>query len=90
MVSENKKLLSLLSLGCLFFSGVFADYTPEALADQVTSLPGAENLDFSFNQFSGYLTIGGSKNMHYWMAESMGDPKNDPIAFWTNGVRFSS
>jgi hypothetical protein len=45
-------------------------YTPEALADQITNLPGAENLDVTFNQFSGYLNIpgasGNSKFMHYW------------------------
>ena len=34
-----------------------AAYTPEALADQVTNLPGAEGLDITFNQFSGYLTV---------------------------------
>lgn len=66
-------------------SAAVADYTPEALADQITSLPGAENLSFNFNQFSGYITINGTKNMHYWLVESQNDPANDPIAFWTNG-----
>lgn len=23
--------------------------------------------------------------MHYWFVESMNDPANDPVAFWTNG-----
>jgi hypothetical protein len=41
-------------------------YTQEALADQVTSLPGAENLDINFNHFSGYLTVAETKQMHYW------------------------
>ena len=62
-----------------------AEYTPEAVADQVTNLPGAEKLDFNFNQFSGYLQVNGSKNMHYWMVESMNDPATDPVTFWTNG-----
>ena len=46
-------------------------YTSEALADQIINLPGASNLEVSFNQFSGYLNIEGlsgekSKFMHYW------------------------
>ena len=80
------------------FVGLFAagmsnaqqQYTPEALADQVVNLPGSENLDIKFNQFSGYLSIPGttgqlSKKMHYWLVESMSNPATDPIALWTNG-----
>lgn len=78
-----KKAIALSALAAL--PVVSADYTPEALADQVVNLPGAENLDFNFNQFSGYLKVNGTKNMHYWMVESQRDPATDPIAFWTNG-----
>ncbi len=65
-------------------------YTEAALKDQVTNLPGAENLSITFNQFSGYLDIPGgsgekSKHMHYWFVESMNEPTTDPLAFWTNG-----
>jgi hypothetical protein len=57
----------------------------------------------SFNQFSGYiprqfppllfssrsqLLLVGGKMMHYYFVESMNDPTNDPIAFWTNGFSF--
>jgi carboxypeptidase C (cathepsin A) len=59
-------------------------YTNEALNDQVKNLPGAENLNVAFNQFSGYLPVG-TKNMHYWYVESQNNPSTDPIAFWTNG-----
>ena len=40
-------------------------YSNDALADQIQSLPGADNLDFDFNQFSGYLAVGEAltKNM---------------------------
>jgi len=59
-------------------------YSSDALKDQVTSLPGLTD-EINFNQFSGYLTVGSSKNMHYWMVEAVNDPATAPIAFWTNG-----
>lgn len=64
----SKSALFLVACALLANSGVA--YTPEALADQITNLPGAEKLDIKFNQFSGYLNIpgnnGNSKYMHYW------------------------
>lgn len=63
----------------------WAEYSPDALKDQIDALPGSEHLDVDFNQFSGYLTVGGTKNMHYWLVESTKDAKNDPVVFWTNG-----
>ena len=66
-----------------------ATYTPAALADQITNLPGTALLNITFNQFSGYLAIpgadGNSKQMHYWLVESINDPATDPLSFWTNG-----
>lgn len=41
----------------------YADYTEQALKDQIANLPGAEDLNVDFNQFSGYLKVGGTKNM---------------------------
>ena len=38
-------------------------YTEEALKDQISSLPGSEDLTIDFNQFSGYLKVGDTKNM---------------------------
>ena len=52
-------------------------YTSEALADQVTNMPGAEGLDIKFNQFSGYLNVNGSKELHYWLVESENDPVSE-------------
>jgi len=76
---------TLLSLALL--AKLSAAYTPEALADQIINLPGAENLKIPFNQFSGYLSVPGvaTKNLHYWMVESLSNPATDPVAFWTNG-----
>ena len=48
------------------YSAAAAEYTPEALSDQITSLPGAENLEINFNQFSGYIKVNNTKNLHYW------------------------
>lgn len=60
-------------------------YSNDALMDQVKNLPGSENLNVDFNQFSGYLTVDKTKHMHYWFVESTNDAKNDPVVFWTNG-----
>ncbi len=64
--------------------GANVSYTPEALADQVTYLPG---LTFTptFNHFSGYLEVAPTRHIHYWYIESMNDPSTDPVVFWTNG-----
>jgi carboxypeptidase C (cathepsin A) len=60
-------------------------YTEEALLDQVTELPGL-NYPIKFNQFSGYLTLSGTKkNIHYWLTESETNPETAPLVFWTNG-----
>ena len=57
------------AVSCLGVS-VLADYTQEALNDQIVSLPGTEDLEINFKQFSGYLQVSDSKNLHYWMVES--------------------
>ena len=80
------KLAQIFSLVCALGAVATAiDYTPEALADQVLNLPGTEALDIKFNQFSGFIKVNGTKNLHYWFVESVKDPVADPLAFWTNG-----
>ena len=59
-------------------------YSPEALTDQVTSLPGALSPLMS-HQFSGYLDITDTKALHYMYFESERDPETDSVIFWTNG-----
>lgn len=62
-------------------------YTPEALADEITDMPGLD-YDINFRQFSGYLHLKNTtKYIFYWYTESQRDPANDPVAYWTN-VRF--
>lgn len=80
-------------LPLLFQFGALTNcYTEDADRDRIIKLPGTELLSANFNQFSGYLSVTGymaqgekTKNLHYWFVESMGNPLQDPIAFWTNG-----
>lgn len=79
---------NLLGIVIASFLATSFGYTPEALADQITSLPGLKDT-INFNHFSGYLDIPGSsglsKHIHYWLVESTGNPSTDPVTFWTNG-----
>lgn len=60
------------------------EYTKEALADEITSLPGLDQ-NLTFRQFSGYLPITESKNIFYWYVEAAEKPEEAPLVFWTNG-----
>ena len=53
-------------------------------ADEVTSLPGWSG-PLPSRQFSGYLDVGASKHLHYWLVESEGAPSTDPTVLWLNG-----
>ena len=76
-------------IGLFLLVGARADYTPAALRDKVAALPGAEALNLTFNQFSGYLLVDGAQPgsiaVHYWFVESTRDPATDPLILWTNG-----
>lgn len=58
-------------------------YTDKALSDQIISLPRSTPL--LSNQFSGFLDITDSKNLHYMYFESERSPETDSVVFWTNG-----
>ena len=53
------------------------------MTDEITSLPGAPK--FLSRQYSGFLPISASKDIHYYYIESERNPVNDTIVFWTNG-----
>jgi carboxypeptidase C (cathepsin A) len=59
-------------------------YTRSALVDQVKELPGATSSLLS-NHFSGFLSIGNGKFIHYVHIESEREPNVDSVVFWTNG-----
>ena len=58
-------------------------YTDDAQKDQIISLPGL-NFQPDFNQFSGYIPVSDTRNIHYWYIESSNNPSTDPVVFWTS------
>jgi len=56
----------------------------EITKDEIKSLPGWDGA-LPSRQFSGYLDIGVSKHMHYWLVECENDPKTAPTVLWLNG-----
>lgn len=59
--------------------------------DLVTSLPGFENLTWSFKVYSGFLDVPGPLNgydslkIHYQFQESQRTPASDPVVAWNQG-----
>jgi len=53
-------------------------------ADEVMSLP-LLNVTIDWKHYSGYLSVGSLKHLHYWLVESQNDPDNDPLVLWLNG-----
>ena len=70
-------ILRVLCASSLFASLALAD-------DAVLSLPGW-NQPLPSKQYSGYLDASPTSHLHYWLVESEGDPKLDPVVFWFNG-----
>jgi carboxypeptidase C (cathepsin A) len=80
-------LLLLVSLAsCLVACTAVTIYTPAALADQITNLPGLPTQP-TFNQFAGYLLVNETtgKSIFYWYTESTNQPETDPLLWWSNG-----
>lgn len=79
-----KSQLFLLALfAFIAFTAVFAQYPPEALADEVTSLPDATLFS---RQFAGYIPIrNGTTQMFYWLVTAKNNPETAPIGIWTSG-----
>lgn len=78
-----KSLCLLFVLVCATAAFPVPDVKSTANDDLVTSLPGLSP-NPPFAHYSGYLPVG-SKQMHYWFAESQGSPTNDPLVLWLNG-----
>ena len=53
-------------------------------ADEILSLPGWDGA-LPTKQYSGYLSIEGGSNLHYWFVEARTNPANAPTILWFNG-----
>lgn len=52
--------------------------------DEVTALPGWSD-PLPSKHYSGYISASPTKHIHYYLVESEGDPKTDPVVVWFNG-----
>jgi len=59
------------------------NYGPDSLKDEITNLPNAPAV--GFRMFSGYIPVGGNKEIFYWFVESQNNADSDPVMMWTNG-----
>lgn len=73
-------MLSLLAAAPGFAPGTINDPSN----DEVTSLPGWDG-KLPSRQFSGYLAVGKTKKLHYWLVEAETDPDAAPLVLWLNG-----
>lgn len=95
MKSIKRDNLTTCALRRGFFCRERADYTPEALADQVdwSSLPGAENLEVKggFNMFSGYVNVDREtgRNIFYWFMEAQEKAEDAPVVRHNRDTRVS-
>merc|ERR1712216_41235 len=81
--------VALLAISLVVGAATASDYGPEALKDEIHSLPGAPKV--SWRSFSGYIDVSapdekaGTREMFYWFVESQNKPSEDPVMLWTNG-----
>ncbi|EOD27293.1 hypothetical protein EMIHUDRAFT_73387 [Emiliania huxleyi CCMP1516] len=52
--------------------------------DEVKALPGWYGA-LPSRQFSGYLSVGEHKKLHYWLVEAEARPESAPLVLWLNG-----
>ena len=53
-------------------------------SDEVTALPGWD-APLPSKQYSGYLPVGRTKRLHYWLVEAENAPDSAPLVLWLNG-----
>ncbi|EDV23855.1 Lysosomal protective protein [Trichoplax sp. H2] len=72
------------AIAFLLLNGVIDGSNPGD-SDEVTALPGL-SIPLPFKHYSGYLQgVDSNTQLHYWFAESYGNPASDPLILWMNG-----
>ncbi|KAG0417473.1 hypothetical protein HPB47_005580 [Ixodes persulcatus] len=61
-----------------------ATYYTATLGAEVTTVPGLTE-PYPYKHYSGYLTAGEGRQLHYWFFESHQSPSSDPVLLWMNG-----
>eukprot|EP00698_Gefionella_okellyi_P023690 TRINITY_DN815_c0_g2_i1.p1 TRINITY_DN815_c0_g2~~TRINITY_DN815_c0_g2_i1.p1 ORF type:complete len:485 (+),score=81.51 TRINITY_DN815_c0_g2_i1:23-1477(+) len=88
------RIFSLFFVASVLLIAVFAksigpqlhQYSVEASADQIVSLPGLPNT-FKQAQYAGYVNVDSkhNRNIFYWFVESESNPATAPVVLWLNG-----
>ena len=68
----------------LFLTAVLTFAPSFRPTDEVKALPGW-NASLPSKQFSGYLSVGEHKKLHYWLVEAEKAPASAPLVLWLNG-----
>eukprot|EP00928_Gymnodinium_smaydae_P087514 TRINITY_DN71772_c0_g1_i1.p1 TRINITY_DN71772_c0_g1~~TRINITY_DN71772_c0_g1_i1.p1 ORF type:complete len:513 (-),score=63.18 TRINITY_DN71772_c0_g1_i1:255-1793(-) len=88
---EHDEEVSMLSLGRSRLAGKRSEDVAKAWVQfppgsEVTDLPGVPaDVRDKFRMASGYIPVGGGKQLFYVFVESQGSPSEDPLLLWTNG-----
>ncbi|VVB14761.1 unnamed protein product [Arabis nemorensis] len=86
MSHQTMKFSNVLISLCLCTLFPFASfYSPEAMRDLVTDLPGQSHV--SFRHYAGYVPVDktNGRAMFYWFFEAMSVPNQKPLVLWLNG-----
>lgn len=81
--TEQKQMRFVISLLVVIVVYVaFAGAGP--VGDKIESLPGWVGT-LPSAQYSGFLSVEGGSNLHYWLVQSESTPDDAPVVLWLNG-----
>ena len=72
------------SVVLIAFSFFYLQATAAPAADEIISLPGYSG-SLPSKQYSGYLSIKGGTNLHYYLVTSESTSSRTPTVIWLNG-----